>query len=533
MHDEPPPELFCLNELKPEPLEWLWPARLPIGKTILLDGDPSQGKSLLTLDLAARLTRGREWPDGQRPARPRSIVLICCEDAVRDTILPRLAAAEADLNRVHIFGSKSIGQASGWPSFPEHCENLRRAIATTEAALVIADPFMSFLSRHISGVNDQMVRRALGPLAAVAESTRSALMLTRHPTKSSSSRRAMYRGSGSVAIAGTARMAYVAGQVPGRPDLRALACYKSNLDELPPALGYRVVKGPAGQPRVEWTGVIDVTADDLTPVCSRRHGEAVDRARDLLHEMLASGPCSQQSIWRKARELGIAYRTLERAKQEEEIISRQVCRDGRGSWDWCWPDEPGDAAAPEEPLPAPGELVYTGFREAVTPGEPPPGRWVGGVDFGIRKPFAAVWGVLDKDDVLWLAGEIYESGKPLKNLVARLPISIEWFADPTGAREIHELAIVGVRISASNNDRQAGIQAVQSRLTTGRLRILEGTCAHLLAEATQYRHDEPRRASRLRVETAGADHALDALRYLICKLDYGDLRPRRHRSPGS
>src|SRR6516165_2552446 len=103
MHDEPPPELFCLNELKPQPLEWLWPARLPIGKTILLDGDPSQGKSLLTLDLAARLTRGREWPDGQRPARPRSIVLICCEDAVRDTILPRLAAAEADLNRVHIF----------------------------------------------------------------------------------------------------------------------------------------------------------------------------------------------------------------------------------------------------------------------------------------------------------------------------------------------------------------------------------------------------------------------------------------------
>jgi len=30
----------------------------------LIDGDPSQGKSLLTLDLMARLTAGRPLPDG-------------------------------------------------------------------------------------------------------------------------------------------------------------------------------------------------------------------------------------------------------------------------------------------------------------------------------------------------------------------------------------------------------------------------------------------------------------------------------------
>jgi len=29
------------------------------------------------------------------------------------------------------------------------------------------------------------------------------------------------------------------------------------------------------------------------------------------------------------------------------------------------------------------------------------GRSVGGIDFGFRTPFAAVWGTLDRDGVLW------------------------------------------------------------------------------------------------------------------------------------
>ena len=34
-------------------------------------------------------------------------------------------------------------------------------------------------------------------------------------------------------------------------------------------------------------------------------------------------------------------------------------------------------------------------------------RRVGGIDFGFRNPFAAVWGFVDGDTVLWLTGEHY------------------------------------------------------------------------------------------------------------------------------
>src|SRR5262249_9092072 len=65
----------------------------------------------------------------------------------------------------------------------------------------------------------------------------------------------------------------------------------------------------------------------------------------------------------------------------------------------------------------------------------PTGRKVGGIDFGYRNPFAAVWGVLDRDGVLWLTGEHYETQKPLDYHARFLPKDVRWYADPSGPGE--------------------------------------------------------------------------------------------------
>lgn len=46
-----------------EQLDWLWPGRVPLGKLTLLAVDPGLGKSFVTLDMAARVSRGQPWPD--------------------------------------------------------------------------------------------------------------------------------------------------------------------------------------------------------------------------------------------------------------------------------------------------------------------------------------------------------------------------------------------------------------------------------------------------------------------------------------
>lgn len=50
--------LLRLYDITREQLEWLWPGRIPLGKLTLLAGDPGLGKSFVTLDLAARVSRG-------------------------------------------------------------------------------------------------------------------------------------------------------------------------------------------------------------------------------------------------------------------------------------------------------------------------------------------------------------------------------------------------------------------------------------------------------------------------------------------
>src|SRR5438270_8496598 len=81
-------------------LEWLWPGYLARGKLAILDGDPEMGKSLLTIDLIARLGRGGPLPDGANLPRPGTSVLLSAEDDAADTIRPRAEAARADLSRL-------------------------------------------------------------------------------------------------------------------------------------------------------------------------------------------------------------------------------------------------------------------------------------------------------------------------------------------------------------------------------------------------------------------------------------------------
>jgi hypothetical protein len=149
----------------------------------------------------------------------------------------------------------------------------------------------------------------------------------------------------------------------------------------------------------------------------------------------------------------------------------------------------------------------------------PTGRKVGGIDFGFRNPFAAVWGVLDRDGILWLTGEHYCRQRPLSYHVQHLPRRYRWYADPAGASEISELRCAGLAISAGNNSLRLGIEAVASRLQNGTLRILPGRCPNLLAEAGLYRYSTEETDRRSETPVDDHNHALAALRYLVSKLD--------------
>ncbi len=338
MPDATQGKIARLSELQCEPVDWLWPGRLAAGKLTVLDGDPGQGKSLLTLDLAARFTTARPFPDDYQPDTRCSVVLLAGEDGIADTILPRLRAAGADLDRVHQLQSRS---AAGWdqlPTFPDDTCLLRDTIQQTGARLVIVDPLLAFLSTRVSSTNDQLIRQAFNPLGQVAQETRSSIVLVRHLTKAGSRQRALYRGSGAVGIIGAARTAFLAGTHPNDPDLHLLACIKNNLAALPPTLAYRVVTDALGYPAIDWTGSVPLTADDLVLAPARAPVDALSHAVEFLSELLEPGPCRREHVLRQARAGAISDRTLERAKKQLHIVSEQKGEAGKNVWYWRHPN---------------------------------------------------------------------------------------------------------------------------------------------------------------------------------------------------
>src|SRR5215218_7347773 len=98
-------------------------------------------------------------------------------------------------------------------SLTKDLSTIEGAIERVGAALVVIDPLTAFLSEKTDSYKDQDVRRALAPLATLAERTRAAFLIVRHLTKAAGGN-TLYRGGGSIAIIGAARSGLVIAQAP-------------------------------------------------------------------------------------------------------------------------------------------------------------------------------------------------------------------------------------------------------------------------------------------------------------------------------
>ncbi|MBI2806207.1 MAG: hypothetical protein HYX68_14595 [Planctomycetes bacterium] len=144
---------------------------------------------------------------------------------------------------------------------------------------------------------------------------------------------------------------------------------------------------------------------------------------------------------------------------------------------------------------------------------------VGGIDFGWRNPFAAVWGVHSQDDdVLWITHERYLRETPISDHAAALPREVMWHADPAGRTEIEELRRGGLLVRKGDNNIRRGIALITARIRTGRLKVA-ATCVRLIAEARLYRYPTPAERAAIGENPIDANnHALAALRYLVSRL---------------
>jgi hypothetical protein len=343
------------NRVQPKRIRWLWPGRIPLGKLVVLDGDPGLGKSTITLDLAARFTTASPFPDGYRPDKARCVLLVSAEDGVEDTIIPRLQAAGADRKLVSILDHVAndgggprpvelpadIDRIEKWCASLVYSDSLDEDAFWTTPGLVIIDPLMAFLGGEVNAHRDQDVRRVLFRLKVMAEETGCAVVAVRHLNKAPGAN-PLYRGGGSIGIIGAARAGLLVGIDPDDENRRVLAVSKSNLAAKPPSLAYRLVGDDMhGTAKVVWQGVSTHTADDLLGRPVERPAPKQEEAEAFLRNALAAGPRPRAWVEKGAKAKGVSWRTVERAKAALEVTVERRGEPGKrggGSYWWRLPE---------------------------------------------------------------------------------------------------------------------------------------------------------------------------------------------------
>jgi hypothetical protein len=362
--------LLPASQLVPRGIDWLWAGRLGLGKPAILDGDPGLGKSLVTLDLCARLSTGRPFPDNSPGPGPSTAIVLNGEDGAEDTIRPRLQALGADLERVLVLlrTTKDLREPL---RFPRHTHQLAQVVARSRARLVVIDPIMAFLEPSVVLGSDVSVRQALFPLLQMAEEHRCALLMVRHLNKAGGFH-SVYRGGGSIGIVGVCRSAWLVARDHQDPDRRILAQVKNNLTAAQASLAYTVQAPPGAPATLTWLGPSPWTADQLLAAAATapRAIPARALARDFLGYVLGNGPRTSREIWASAQEQGHTKRTLRRAKMDMNIRSVRVWAGGKRLSYWLLPGQQLPKSVPPEARPPDLEEYLAPLREQFPPSTP-------------------------------------------------------------------------------------------------------------------------------------------------------------------
>ena len=330
---EPAPSrsLVCLADVERESVEWLAYPYLPVGKLVLLDGDPGVGKSQLTMAVAAAVTTGASLLGGSART-PGDVLFVAMEDGPADTLRPRADAAGADPSRIMLH--LGWGETRAPLQLPRDASKLRAILEEYPAqhdgrrvTVLVVDPIMSHVEER-QGHPDVRTREALGPLVTIAQDFDLTVIAVRHFVKRTKGTAAMHGGSGSVAFAGLARVVLQLGKDPADPSRRILAVAKSNLGPIPPSLALRI-EDAGGVPNVVWDGTSPLTAEDLL-LAREDTGDADEQdarkeAADWVVEFLQAQPghsFERAKLLDAGETEGHARRTTERA------LSRHT-REGR------------------------------------------------------------------------------------------------------------------------------------------------------------------------------------------------------------
>ena len=344
-------DLKCLLHIKAKPRGWVWKGVIPAGQLSLLIGERSVGKSLLALDLAARVTQGLGCPHGDDPGKRGAVILFIGQDDLEGTVRVRLDAAGADEKWVHCVQSEDLDKedaeelcAPRW-AFREDCDVYMLGTYLDglkemgqPVRLVVIDPACVFLDIP-EGQRDIKLRGMIAKLRDLAARSGTAILFLAQPSNSGIVKRSSWLPIPR-ALADAARSVWMIVRDIDEPERRLLLPVSTNLCETPDGFGFTIRDN-----RIDWEPEpVSLTAEQF-------HAMSTEPKSTLMDEEELS-ELSRAAEWLKLRlsdgyVLSTIVREEARANAVSEITLRKAylllgCQKGKetkvgGRWFWRLP----------------------------------------------------------------------------------------------------------------------------------------------------------------------------------------------------
>ncbi|MDA8331597.1 MAG: AAA family ATPase [Candidatus Dormibacteraeota bacterium] len=323
------PVMVELSNVVAQHVTWLWNGWLPQARLSLCIGHAGQGKSWLSLAIAAAVSRG--WPLPLDEAHePGDVLLIGAEDGLADTVRPRLDALGADVDR--IVALEGVRTEQGERGFLlADSDVLEQSLSRRPFRLVVIDPLTAFAG-HTDSYKDAEVRGLLAPLAKLAEEYGPAILGIMHLRKGQADT-ALQRASGSIAWGAAARSVFAVGTDPqagsGSAD-RHVVPVKHNLCPPPDGVMFALDGG-----HFTWGGPSTLSAAQLMAAQSDGNdGGAVDEAEAVLRQILAKGRVEAKVALAECLGAGLSEAAVRRARRTLGVMPQKEGFGGQGKWFW-------------------------------------------------------------------------------------------------------------------------------------------------------------------------------------------------------
>lgn len=308
---EPTQELVIvkLSDVTPEVQPYLWRGRIPSASCSLIGGKQSGTKNLFAYDLMARVTTGSPWPDeptGPRRA-PQSAILLEAEEHLESSIVPRLAAAGADLSRIHFVKGVPTQDPDRTRliSIQRDAESIERtARRLGDVGLVVVSPVTSYLGSVEQNSNEQVRNEIIHPLKTLAEAIGCAVVIIKHPNKDWKNNDPLGRVGGSAAWTEAMRCVIFIGNDPDEPEeeknpRRCAHWIKFSIGPTPFPLSWKIHVTDSGAPAIHY--LFDpVTFSATEMLVGRRKSEERnskrENAAEWITKALETGPSTAAAL---------------------------------------------------------------------------------------------------------------------------------------------------------------------------------------------------------------------------------------------